>query len=45
VSIGDVATLLGPNDPAIKPNALAEVSGSVYDVLMHLNPGLPKVLV
>ena len=45
VSIGDVATLLGPDDPAIRPNALAEVSGSVYDVLMHLNPGLPKVLV
>ena len=45
VSIGDVATLLGPDHPAIKPNALAEVSGSVYDVLMHLNPGLPKILV
>ena len=46
VSIGDVATLLGPDDPAIGPNALAAASdGSVYDVLMHLNPGLPKVLV
>lgn len=43
VVIGDVATLLGPDDPAIHPNSVAETSGvSVYDVLMHLNPGLPK---
>ncbi len=43
--IGDVATLIGPDDPAIHPNALADASGSsVYDILMHLNPTLPKVL-
>ncbi len=46
VSIGDVATLLGPDDPAIRPNALAAATDrSVYDILMHLNPVLPKVLV
>ncbi len=46
LDIGDVATLVGPDDPAIHPNALAAATGtSVYDVLMHLNPGLPKVLV
>ncbi len=46
VSIGDVATLLGPDDPAIRHNALAAATGrSVYDILMHLNPVLPKVIV
>lgn len=46
VSIGDVATLVGPDDPAIHPNALAAATDrSVYDILMHLNPALPKVLV
>jgi len=45
VNIGDLATLLGPDDAAIHPNALASATGtSVYDVLMHLNPSLPKVL-
>jgi alanine racemase len=45
-AIGDSATLLGPDDPAIHPNALATTAGvSVYDVLMHLNPRLPKVTV
>jgi len=46
VNIGDVATLLGPDHPAIHPNQLADSTGtSVYDALMHLNPTLPKVLV
>ena len=46
VSIGDVATLLGPDHPAIHPNQLADATGtSVYDALMHLNPTLPKVLI
>jgi alanine racemase len=45
VSVGDIATLLGPDDPAIHPNGLAGAAGvSVYDVLMHLNPALPKVV-
>lgn len=46
VQIGDVATLIGPDHAAIHPNELASSTGtSVYDVLMHLNPGLPKLLV
>jgi alanine racemase len=46
VSIGDVATLIGPDDPAIHPNTLATAAGiSVYDVLMHLSCALPKRLV
>ncbi len=45
VNIGDVATMLGPDHPAIHPNQLAAATGtSVYDALMHLNPTLPKVL-
>ena len=46
VSIGDVATVLGPDHAAIHPNLFAESTGtSVYDRLMHLNPNLPKVLI
>lgn len=45
VAVGDVATLLGPDDPAIEPNALATATGtSVYDRLMHLNPLIPRVV-
>jgi alanine racemase len=45
VRIGDVATLMGPQHPEIHPNAIATRTGrSVYDVLMHLNGALPKVL-
>jgi alanine racemase len=44
VNVGDTATLVGPDHPAIHPNTLAERAGiSVYDVLMHLNADLPKV--
>lgn len=46
VRIGDVATLLGPDHPVIHPNALADAIGvSVYDLLMHLGPMLPRVVV
>ena len=46
VNPGDVATLIGPDNPVIQPNHLANVSGSsVYDILMHLNPNLPKFIV
>lgn len=46
VQVGDVVTLLGPDHEAIHPNALARKVGiSVYDVLMHLSPGLPRVVV
>ncbi len=42
--VGDVATLVGGDDPAIHPNEIAKRAGiSVYDVLMHLNPELPRV--
>ncbi len=45
VQLGDTATFVGPDDPALQPNDLAKsMGGSVYDVLMHLNPGLPKVV-
>jgi alanine racemase len=44
--VGDVATLLGPDDPAVQPNNLADATGvSVYDILMHLSPELPRFLV
>jgi alanine racemase len=44
--VGDVATLLGPDDTVIQPNNLAEAIGvSVYDLLMHLSPELPRFLV
>ena len=46
VSVGDVVTLLGPDHPDIHPNAVSAATGrSVYDIFMHLNPALPKVLV
>jgi len=45
VSVGDVATLIGPDHPAIQPNEIAERAGlSVYDVLMHLGARLRRVL-
>jgi len=45
VRIGDVATFMGPDHPEIHPNAIATRTGrSVYDVLMHLNGALPKVV-
>jgi alanine racemase len=45
VHIGDVATFLGPDRPEIHPNEVARVTGSVYDLLMHLNPTLPRIVV
>jgi len=45
VAVDDVATLLGPDHPDIHPNGLATTIGvSVYDLLMHLSPLLPRVL-
>ena len=44
VRIGDVATFLGPDRPEIHPNEVARVTGSVYDLLMHLNPTLPRIV-
>jgi alanine racemase len=45
VRIGDVATFLGPDRPEIHPNEVARTTGSVYDLLMHLNPSLPRIVV
>jgi alanine racemase len=42
VKVGDVATVLGPDHPEIHPNFVARSTGSVYDLLMHLNPALPR---
>lgn len=40
---GDVATLMGPDHPDIHPNQISDLTGrSVYDILMHLSPGLPE---
>jgi alanine racemase len=45
-AIGDVAILIGPENPAVYPNTVAERAGiSVYDVLMHLSARLPKQIV
>ena len=45
VRIGDAATFIGPDEPALHPNTVAERAGiSVYDVLMHLGAALPKVV-
>ena len=44
VSVGDTATFLGPDHPDIHPNRVAAATGtSVYDLLMHLSPSLPRV--
>lgn len=46
VEVGDLATLMGPDHPSLEPNSLAETLGvSVYDLLMHLNPSMPRILV
>jgi alanine racemase len=45
VKVGDVCTLVGPEHPDIHPNAMAAAAGvSVYDVLMHLAQGLPRLV-
>ena len=45
VRIGDEATLVGPDHPDIGPNAVAAATGrSVYDIFMHLDRGLPRVV-
>jgi alanine racemase len=45
VRVGDVATIVGPDHPAIHPNEVARRAGvSVYDILMHLSVGLPRTV-
>ncbi len=46
VAVGDVATMFGPDVPEIDPNRLSSETGvSIYDIFMHLNPTLPRVVV
>ncbi|HEX9894010.1 MAG TPA: alanine racemase [Gemmatimonadales bacterium] len=46
VQVGDVATLVGGEDPAIHPNEVARRAGySEYDMFMHLNPLLRRQVV
>ena len=46
VRVGDVATILGPDHPDIEPYQVSANTGtSVYDLLMHLSPELPRVVV
>ena len=45
VKVGDVATLVGPDDPAVHPNEVAARAGwSEYNMFMHLNPLLARVV-
>ncbi len=44
VRLGDVATLVGPDHPALHPNEVAKRAGwSEYNMFMHLNPLLPRI--
>jgi alanine racemase len=46
VRVGEVATLVGPDVPAIHPNEIARRSGwSEYNMFMHLGPGLHRTIV
>ena len=45
VAVGDVATLIGPDAKETDPNWISVETGtSVYDLFMHLNPSLPKII-
>jgi alanine racemase len=44
VQVGDAVTFMGPDHPSLEPNNLADALGlSVYDLLMHVNPSLPRI--
>ncbi len=46
IEVGDVATLIGPDDPAIAPHAVAEKTGvDFYPLITKLSPFLPKRVV
>ena len=46
IEVGDVATLIGPDDPAITPLAVAEKTGvGFYPLITKLSPFLPKRVV
>ena len=45
VEVGDEATLVGPDNPALHPNEVAKRAGySEYNMFMHLSPSLRRVL-
>jgi alanine racemase len=46
VRVGDEAIAVGPDDPALHPNAIAKrAEWSEYNMFMHLNPTLARVVV
>lgn len=46
VQVGDIVTLIGSEAPEVNPNWISVETGvSVYDLFMHLNPSLPRILV
>ena len=46
VDVGDEATLVGPDHPALHPNEVARRAGySEYNMFMHLSPSLRRVVV
>jgi alanine racemase len=46
VGVGDVATIMGPDHEDIVPDRLSSKTGvSIYDLFMHLNPSLPRIVV
>ena len=46
VNVGDVATLIGTGAPEIDPNWISAKTGvSVYDLFMHMNPTLPRMVI
>lgn len=46
IEVGDVATLIGPDDPAITPHAVAEKTGvGFYPLVTKMSPFLPRRLV
>jgi alanine racemase len=46
VQVGDEATLVGPDHPALHPNEVARRAGySEYNMFMHLSPSLRRIVV
>ncbi|NNF28309.1 MAG: alanine racemase [Gemmatimonadetes bacterium] len=46
VAVGDVATLIGPDHPAIEPHTVAERTGVGFlRIIQGMNPRLPRLLV
>jgi alanine racemase len=46
VEVGDEATLVGGDNPALHPNEIAKRSGySEYNMFMHLSPGLRRIVI